>query len=74
LIAVVALAGCSQGSGSSGSSSSDRVAKLHDAAECLRQHGIANFADPVLGANGQVFTDIRGWRARTSPRARWTPR
>jgi hypothetical protein len=58
LIAVVALAGCANHGESAGSS--DRASKLHDAAECLRQHGITNFADPVLGANGQVFTDIRG--------------
>ena len=60
LLAVAALAGCSNGTPSAGDSgSSDRATKLHAAAECLRQHGINNFADPVLGANGQVFTDAR---------------
>src|SRR5439155_16315482 len=32
---------------------------LHTAPECLHHHEISNFADPVLGANGQVFTDMR---------------
>jgi hypothetical protein len=63
LLAVVAVA-CGAGthqdaSTGSGTGSGDRVAALHTAAECLRRHGIANFADPVLGANGQVFTDRR---------------
>jgi hypothetical protein len=61
LIAVAALAGCSQNNPPAAGSgnSADRVAALHTAAECLRQHGITNFTDPVLGANGQVFTDRR---------------
>jgi hypothetical protein len=61
LLAVAALAGCAQNSppAAGGGNSADRVAALHTAAQCLRQHGITNFADPVLGANGQVFTDAR---------------
>jgi hypothetical protein len=60
LLVVAALAGCANAPADTpASSSSDRVAALHAAAECLRQHGINNFADPVLGANGQVFTDAR---------------
>jgi hypothetical protein len=60
LLAATALAGCSnQPDSSAAASPNDRTAKLHAAAECLRQHGISNFADPVLGANGQVFTDAR---------------
>ncbi|HEY3262202.1 MAG TPA: hypothetical protein VGJ95_18385 [Pseudonocardiaceae bacterium] len=51
-------AGNGAGSGA-GSASGDRVAALHAAAECLRQHGVRNFADPVLGANGEVYTDTR---------------
>src|SRR5215470_15318594 len=39
--------------------SASRVAALHRAAQCIRSHGIPTFADPVLGANGQVFTDSR---------------
>src|SRR5690242_5611395 len=61
LIAVAALAGCSQNNppAAGAGNSTDRVAALHTAAQCLRQHGITNFTDPVLGANGQVFTDRR---------------
>jgi hypothetical protein len=60
LLILAALAGCSnEPSTPAAASSGDRTAKLHAAAECLRQHGISHFADPVLGANGQVFTDAR---------------
>ena len=61
-VLAVALAGCAHqpDAATPAAGSGDRLAKLHDAAECLRQHGISNFADPVLGANGQVFTDLRG--------------
>jgi hypothetical protein len=44
-----------QGQGSAGT----RAAALHAAAQCLRQHGIPSYADPVLTAGGQVFTDSR---------------
>lgn len=43
--------------GSQGSSA--RAAALHAAAQCIRQHGIPSYADPVLTASGQVFTDAR---------------
>jgi hypothetical protein len=59
LLAVAALAGCSSLDTPGATGSDDRAAKLHEAAECLRQHGVEHFADPVLGANGQVFTDTR---------------
>jgi hypothetical protein len=59
LLALAALAGCSSPDSPAAAGSDDRTAKLHDAAECLRQHGVGHFADPVLGANGQVFTDTR---------------
>lgn len=60
LLALAALAGCSSPPDTpAATGSGDRAAKLHDAAECLRQHGVENFHDPVLGANGQVFTDTR---------------
>jgi hypothetical protein len=62
LLAAAALAGCSNPSDptSPAAASGPRNTALHAAAECLRQHGVEHFADPVLGANGQVFTDIRG--------------
>ncbi len=57
------LSGCSSSHGidvgTSGDTSAVRVGALHTAAQCLRAHGVPNFADPVLGADGQVFTDAR---------------
>jgi hypothetical protein len=32
---------------------------LHAAGQCIRTHGIPTYQDPVLGANGQVYTDSR---------------
>jgi hypothetical protein len=46
------------GSQSQGSSSA-RAAALHAAAQCIREHGIPSYADPVLTASGQVYTDSR---------------
>ena len=59
--AALVTAGCAAapGAGPSPGAGGERVAALHAAAECLRQHGVSNFADPVVGANGQVFTDTR---------------
>jgi hypothetical protein len=37
----------------------DRSAALHAAAECIRQHGVPTYQDPVLDANGHVYTDAR---------------
>jgi hypothetical protein len=45
----------SPGQGSAGS----RAAALHAAAQCIRQHGVPSYADPVLTAGGQVYTDAR---------------
>ena len=63
LAAAILLTGCAKTNvkdiGTSTDTSSDRIAKLHAAAQCLRSHGIQNFSDPVLGATGQVFTDYR---------------
>ena len=39
--------------------SSSRVAELHAAAQCLRDHGVPTYQDPVLTANGFVYTDAR---------------
>ena len=46
------------GQGSPGQGSS-RAAALHAAAQCIRQHGIPSYADPVLTAGGQVYSDSR---------------
>ena len=40
-------------------SGSAREAALHAAAQCIRQHGIPSYADPVLTARGQVYSDSR---------------
>jgi hypothetical protein len=47
-----------QGSPSQGSAGS-RASALHAAAQCIRQHGVPSYADPVLTAGGQVYTDAR---------------
>jgi hypothetical protein len=73
--AVLGLVGCGSSHGSSavpslsasgaaaGSShagySTSRVAALHAAAQCIRTHGIPSYQDPVLTADGQVYTDSR---------------
>ena len=40
-----------------GDASAARRAKLHAAAQCIRQHGAPNYQDPVLTADGYVYTD-----------------
>jgi hypothetical protein len=75
VVAAVLLSGCSSsnpsstlpnlgGSGTSATSthggySTTRVAQLHAAAQCIRTHGIPSYQDPVLTADGQVYTDAR---------------
>ena len=36
-----------------------RAAELHAAAQCIRQHGIPAYSDPVLTAGGAVYSDSR---------------
>jgi len=36
-----------------------RASALHAAAQCIRQHGIPGYSDPVLTPGGQVYTDSR---------------
>ena len=38
---------------------SGRAAALHAAAQCIRQHGIPSYQDPVLASGGRVFSDLR---------------
>jgi len=38
---------------------SARATALHAAAQCIRQHGIPGYADPVLTPTGQVYNDLR---------------
>lgn len=39
--------------------STTRVAQLHAAAQCIRTHGVPSYQDPVLTADGHVYTDAR---------------
>jgi hypothetical protein len=39
--------------------STSRITQLHAAAECIREHGIPSYQDPVLTADGQVYSDSR---------------
>lgn len=52
--AVPSLGGGSGGAGAGG----NRAAELHAAAQCIRQHGVPGYADPVLTPSG-VYTDSR---------------
>ncbi|MFI5911752.1 hypothetical protein [Dactylosporangium sp. NPDC051541] len=45
-----------------GATGDDRKNALHAAAECIRQHGIPTYKDPVLTADGHVYTDARSLR------------
>lgn len=39
--------------------STSRAAQLHAAAQCIRTHGVPTYQDPVLTADGHVYTDAR---------------
>jgi hypothetical protein len=41
---------------------SGQSAKLHAAAQCIRQHGIPGYADPVLTSSGAVYSDARSFQ------------
>src|SRR5215467_3272912 len=53
-----ALAACGSQPAAVGAAQ-DRAAALHAAGECIRQHGVPSYQDPVLTPEGQVFTDQR---------------
>ncbi|WP_433303580.1 hypothetical protein ACQP2F_12400 [Actinoplanes sp. CA-030573] len=50
-----------------GDGSAGRRAKLHAAAECIRQHGAPAYQDPVLTGDGYVYTDEAAFRLLTGP-------
>jgi len=50
-----------------GDSSAARRSKLHAAAECIRQHGAANYQDPLLSSDGYVYTDDVALRGLEGP-------
>jgi hypothetical protein len=43
----------------SGGADPSRASALHAAAQCIRQHGIPGYSDPVLTPNGAVYSDSR---------------
>jgi hypothetical protein len=60
--------GTPSGPGGSGQSSSPaRAAALHDAAQCIRAHGIPGYADPVLTPSGAVYSDLRSFQNAGAP-------
>ena len=61
--------GASAHAESSQGSWAGRGAELHAAAQCIRQHGVPAYADPVLTASGQVYTDSRSFD--NAPRSVW---
>lgn len=44
-----------------GTAGGSRAATLHAAAQCVREHGIPSYQDPVLTPGGQVYTDSRSF-------------
>jgi hypothetical protein len=50
-----------------GDGSTARRAKLHAAAQCIREHGAPRYQDPVLTADGYVYTDDVALRALEEP-------
>ena len=40
-------------------SSATKAALVHATAQCLRQHGIPDYQEPVITAGGQVYSDTR---------------
>ena len=50
-----------QGGAASQGAGSGRAAALHAAAQCIRQHGVPSYADPVLTPDGHVYTDSRSF-------------
>jgi hypothetical protein len=54
---VPSLAG--SGSASVGAHTASRAATRHAAAQCVRTHGVPSYQDPVVTADGHVYTDMR---------------
>jgi hypothetical protein len=50
-----------------GDNSAQRRARLHAAANCVRQHGAPNYQDPLLTADGYVYTDEVALRSLEGP-------
>lgn len=56
---VPSLRGSGSQSGPAVGSGPGRAAALHAAAQCIREHGVPTYQDPVLTADGHVYTDAR---------------
>jgi hypothetical protein len=50
-----------------GDSSAARRARLHAAAQCIRDHGAPDYQDPLLTADGYVYTDEVALRSLDGP-------
>ncbi|TVZ03805.1 hypothetical protein EAS64_15200 [Trebonia kvetii] len=50
------------GQATAGTAGGARASALHAAAQCIRQHGIPGYADPVLTPSGQVYSDSRSFQ------------
>jgi hypothetical protein len=66
-------AGTSAGTGAAnpnavgGDSSAARREKLHAAGQCIREHGAPNYQDPLLTADGYVYSDSVALRGLEQP-------
>lgn len=56
---VPSISQSAQAANASSVAGSARAAALHTAAQCIRQHGVPGYSDPVLSPDGQVYTDSR---------------
>ena len=56
---VPSLSAGSSGAGGAGTSDQSRAAALRAAAQCIRQHGVPGYQDPVLSPTGAVYSDSR---------------
>jgi hypothetical protein len=54
-----AVPSLSQGASAAPAAGGSRAARLQAAAQCIRQHGIPGYADPVLTPAGAVYSDLR---------------
>jgi hypothetical protein len=58
-VPALSQAAASQGAAAGQGGGGSRATALHAAAQCIRQHGVPSYADPVLTPGGQVYSDTR---------------
>ncbi len=56
-----AVPSLSQSAGGTHAAGGSQAAKLRAAAQCIRQHGIPGYQDPVLTLSGAVYSDSRSF-------------